>query len=157
MKFVMETLVRSGKILSILMVTCLVGGMLCSIGSLHSLWSSGRLDLGMLGPVLFVAGGAAGLLAITSFRRNCRILIEAIHRMTVQGKLNNLQTDSHEIRPLISAVNDMVEAAERCMSDAVLKMKELEIQLKVATSERQHAQAIIYSISDAVLVTDTFD
>jgi two-component system phosphate regulon sensor histidine kinase PhoR len=33
----------------------------------------------------------------------------------------------------------------------------LEIQLKVATSERQHAQAIIYSISDAVLVTDTFD
>ncbi|MGD0540682.1 MAG: ATP-binding protein, partial [Tepidisphaeraceae bacterium] len=51
----------------------------------------------------------------------------------------------------------MVEAAELCMSEAVLKMKELEIQLKVATSERQHAQAIIYSISDAVLVTDTFD
>ena len=157
MKFVMETPVRSGKILSILMVACLMGGMLCSIGSLHSMWSSGRLDLGTLGPVLFVAGGAAGLLAITSFRRNCRILIDAIHRMTEHGKLNNLQTDSHEIRPLISAVNDMVEAAERCMSDAVLKMKELEIQLKVATSERQHAQAIIYSISDAVLVTDTFD
>ena len=37
------------------------------------------------------------------------------------------------------------------------KVKELEIQLKVATAERQHAEAIIYSISDAVLVTDPFD
>jgi two-component system phosphate regulon sensor histidine kinase PhoR len=147
--------VRSGKVLSILMIILLGGGMLCCI---HSAWTSnGHFEFGLLGPVLFVGGGAAGLLAITSFRRNCRVLIEAIHRMTTQGKLNLLNTDSHEIRPLITAVNEMVEAAEHCMSDAVMKMKELEIQLKVATSERQHAQAIIYSISDAVLVTDTFD
>jgi len=150
-------LVRSGRLLSIMMLVCLGGGLLCSIGSLHAIWSSGKFDLGMIAPVLFVAGGSAGLLAIISFRRNCNILIEAIHRMTVRGKLDNLQTENDEIRPLISAVNEMVEAAESCMSDAVLKVKELEIQLKVATSERQHAQAIIYSISDAVLVTDTFD
>jgi len=152
-----EMLVRSGRLLSIMMLVCLGGGLLCSIGSLHAIWSSGKFDLGMIAPVLFVAGGSAGLLAIISFRRNCNILIEAIHRMTVRGKLDNLQTENDEIRPLISAVNEMVEAAESCMSDAVLKVKELEIQLKVATSERQHAQAIIYSISDAVLVTDTFD
>jgi two-component system phosphate regulon sensor histidine kinase PhoR len=149
--------VRSGKIFSILMIAFLAVGMLCSLSSLHSIWTSGRFDLGMLAPVMFVGGGAAGLLAITSFRRNTRVLIDAIRRMTTNGKLNILHTESHEIRPLISAVNEMVEAAEHCMSDAVLKMKELEIQLKVATSERQHAQAIIYSISDAVLVTDTFD
>jgi two-component system phosphate regulon sensor histidine kinase PhoR len=149
--------VRSGKILSWLMLGFLAAGTLCSLGSLRSIWTSGKFDLGMLAPVMFVVGGAAGLLAITSFRRNCRVLIGAIHRMTVQGKLISLHTESHEIRPLITAVNEMVESAERCMSDAILKMKELEIQLKVATSERQHAQAIIYSISDAVLVTDTFD
>src|SRR5207248_886398 len=40
---------------------------------------------------------------------------------------------------------------------AATKIRELEIQLRVATAERQHAQAIIYSISDAVLVTDPFD
>ncbi len=134
-----EKSVRSGKLLSIMMLVCLGGGLLCSVGSLHSIWASGRFDFGMIAPVLFVAGGSAGLLAITSFRRNCRILIEAIRRMTTRGKLDNLQTEHNEIRPLISAVNEMVEAAETCMSDAVLKMKELEIQLKVATSERQHA------------------
>ncbi len=148
---------RPGKILSILMIGLLGGGALCSIASIPSAWHTGRWEFGVLGAVLFVTGGAAGLLAITSFRRNCRVLIEAIRRMTTQGTLHLLNTDSHEIRPLVSAVNEMVEAAESCMSEAVIKMKELEIQLKVATSERQHAQAIIYSISDAVLVTDTFD
>src|ERR1700722_7566576 len=123
--------------MSILMLAFLGAGLLCSVSSLHSIWASGRFDLGMLAPVMFVGGGAAGLLAITSFRRNCRVLIEAIRRMSQQGKLFSLHTESHEIRPLISAVNDMVEAAEHCMSDAVLKMKELEIRLKVATSERQ--------------------
>jgi two-component system phosphate regulon sensor histidine kinase PhoR len=38
-----------------------------------------------------------------------------------------------------------------------MKLKELEIQLKVVTAQRQHAEAILYSISDAVLVTDVFD
>ena len=127
---------RLGKILSILMICLLGGGALCSVGSLPSAWHTGHWEFGILGAVLFVTGGATGLLAITSFRRNCRVLIEAIHRMTTQGTLHLLNTDSHEIRPLVTAVNEMVEAA---------------------TSERQHAQAIIYSISDAVIVTDTFD
>ncbi|MGH7176872.1 MAG: sensor histidine kinase, partial [Tepidisphaeraceae bacterium] len=38
-----------------------------------------------------------------------------------------------------------------------VSLKELEVQLKLATAQRQHAQAILYSISDAVLVTDVFD
>ncbi len=140
------------------MIAMLASGAICSVGSLHATWRrGGEVEFGTVATVLFVTGGAAGLLAITAFRRNCRVLIEAIRRMTTRGKLSLLNTDSHEIRPLITAVNEMVEAADRCMSDAVIKMKELEIQLKVATSERQHAQAIIYSISDAVLVTDTFD
>jgi two-component system, OmpR family, phosphate regulon sensor histidine kinase PhoR len=150
--------VRSGRILSILMVLFLAGGVLCAAGSLRSIWlGGGGVPFSMVSTVLFVTGGAAGVLAITGLRRNCRVLIDAIRRMTEHGKLSLLNTESHEIQPLVIAVNEMVEAAERCMSDAVIKMKELEIQLKVATSERQHAQAIIYSISDAVLVTDTFD
>ena len=58
---------------------------------------------------------------------------------------------------LDQAVAALIDAAERAVGDALLKAKELEIQLKVAHAERQHAEAIIYSISDAVLVTDPFD
>src|SRR3989442_1316108 len=58
---------------------------------------------------------------------------------------------------MVNALNDLVESTENSVAGAALKVKELEIQLKVAHAERQHAEAIIYSISDAVLVTDPFD
>lgn len=149
---------RRGRILSILMLICVAGGIVCFAQSVGEALRGGRrLQLGVAGSVLFVLGAGAGLAAIATLRRDCRFLIGAVRRMTADGRLKALRTSNPEIQPLIAAVNDMVEAADQSVSDAVLKMKELEIQLKVATAQRQHAEAIIYSISDAVLVTDTFD
>src|SRR5207249_6395396 len=68
-----------------------------------------------------------------------------------------IEAISNDFLPLSDAINGLLATADRAVSDAFIKAKELEIQLKVATAERQHAEAIIYSISDAVLVTDTFD
>ena len=149
---------RRGRILSILMLICVAGGIVCFAQSAGEALRGGRrLQLGVAGSVLFVLGAGAGLAAIATLRRDCRFLIGAVRRMTADGRLKALQTSNPEIQPLIAAINDMVEAADQSVSDAILKMKELEIQLKVATAQRQHAEAIIYSISDAVLVTDTFD
>jgi two-component system, OmpR family, phosphate regulon sensor histidine kinase PhoR len=61
------------------------------------------------------------------------------------------------VTPLTRAVNDFVSFAESSLNDASLRVKEMQIQLKVATAQRQHAEAILFSISDAVLVTDAFD
>src|SRR5437870_3250148 len=55
------------------------------------------------------------------------------------------------------AGSQAVAVTEKALAEAKLKAKDLEIQLKLANAERQHAQAILYSISDAVLVTDPFD
>ena len=55
------------------------------------------------------------------------------------------------------AAGELLEAAERSIADAALRAKELAVQLRVATDQRQHAEAILHSISDAVLVTDPFD
>jgi two-component system, OmpR family, phosphate regulon sensor histidine kinase PhoR len=149
---------RRGQILSILMLACVAGGILCFAQSLgEALHGSPRLQLGILGSLLFVLGCGAGLAAITILRRDCKVLTQTIHRMTENGHLSALRTSNAEIRPLIAAINEMVDISERSVSEAVLKMKELEIELKVATAQRQHAEAIIYSISDAVMVTDTFD
>ena len=116
-----------------------------------------QLQPAALGSVLFVLGAASGLAAIAFLRRDCRALIAAIRAMTETGKVAPLQTENAELRPLVRAANELVEASDKLVSDAALRVKELEIQLKVATAERQHAEAIIYSISDAVLVTDPFD
>src|SRR4051794_36621705 len=73
------------------------------------------------------------------------------------GYPKRLAAPSRDVAPIADAINDLFEQADRVVSDAQIRVKELEIQLKVATAERQHAEAIIYSISDAVLVTDPFD
>jgi two-component system phosphate regulon sensor histidine kinase PhoR len=74
-----------------------------------------------------------------------------------QGLVGGAMSCGRGVGVVLEAVNEIVRHADAAISDAALKAKELEIHLKVATAERQHAEAIIYSISDAVLVTDTFD
>ena len=59
---------------------------------------------------------------------------------------------------LVQAINELASPSDLAAAEAAaLKLKELEIRLKLATAERQHAEAILYNISDAVLVTDTSD
>src|SRR5206468_10109727 len=73
------------------------------------------------------------------------------------GSLSRVDRLHPDLARLADAVNETIDAAENAVGRARLAVKELEIQLKVANAERQHAEAIIYSISDAVLVTDPFD
>jgi len=84
-------------------------------------------------------------------------LVSQLRDRSRGGYARRLDAPSRDVLPLVAVTNELVEQAEKTVSDALLKAKELEIQLKVATAERQHAEAILYSISDAVLVTDPFD
>src|SRR5690606_18149422 len=72
-------------------------------------------------------------------------------------QVTGIEPISSDLMPLTRALNDLVSSAEQSVTDAAMKVKELEIQLKVATNGRHHAEAILHSISDAVLVTDSFD
>jgi PAS domain S-box-containing protein len=96
-------------------------------------------------------------LAITIFRRDCKRLTEVIQNFARGEPTTLVDTNERELAPLVTSINDLVSYAESSVTDAAMKLKELEIQLKVATAQRQHAEAILYSISDAVLVTDVFD
>jgi two-component system phosphate regulon sensor histidine kinase PhoR len=109
------------------------------------------------GIVLLLMGATAGLMSALCSRRDLRALVEQLRQRVKGTYLRRLDAPSRDVLPLVLATNDLVEQAERSVNDALLKAKELEIQLKVATAERRHAEAIIYSISDAVLVTDPFD
>jgi two-component system, OmpR family, phosphate regulon sensor histidine kinase PhoR len=112
-----------------------------------------------LGTVLLLMGATAGLMSALANRRDLRAVVSQMRQQqqAAGAYRRRLDAPSRDVLPLVLATNDLVEHAERTVNDALLKAKELEIQLKVATAERQHAEAIIYSISDAVLVTDPFD
>jgi two-component system phosphate regulon sensor histidine kinase PhoR len=74
--------------------------------------------------------------------------------MTSAAALRRRWLTSERARERLAAETTRAEARA---DEAAIAAKELEIRLRIATAERQHAEAIIYSISDAVLVTDTFD
>lgn len=109
------------------------------------------------GLALLLTGATAGLMNYVITRRNSRrIAAEAAHVITA-GKPKFLDVPDSALAPLVVAMNDCFVAADKSVQQAMAQVKELEIQLKVATSQRQQARAIIYSINDAVLVTDSFD
>jgi two-component system phosphate regulon sensor histidine kinase PhoR len=61
-----------------------------------------------------------------------------------------------ELTRLADRLNQLITQLSGDNKKLNIEKKELQIQLRVAETEKQHAEAIIYSISDAVLVTDAF-
>ncbi len=58
---------------------------------------------------------------------------------------------------LEAAIQRKLRQQEAAMADLLRQRRELEIQMRVSDAARQHTEAILHSISDAVLVTDAFN
>jgi two-component system, OmpR family, phosphate regulon sensor histidine kinase PhoR len=151
--------VRIDRSLEILVPACIAAGVACVASELSTTISS----LGVLAPsvlaggTLLLVGATAGLLNYVVTRRKSRELARQATAAIASGQPKFIEVPQSALKPLVLALNDCFNAAERTVVDAQAEVKELEIQLKVATGQRQQAQAIIYSINDAVLVTDAFD
>lgn len=109
------------------------------------------------GAALLLCAAAMGAIGGASLRASCRRLSQTLQELQAGSHLRPVECSHPELMKVVDATNGLMEWATTSVSAAALEVKELEIQLKVATAERRHAEAIIYSISDAVLVTDPFD
>ena len=71
------------------------------------------------------------------------------------GMVMTNQSDRFDeiVRPLNEVLTDVKEQIEELRA----QNRELDIQTRVAAAEKNHTEAIIFSISDAVLVTNKFD
>ncbi len=139
-------------VLILVSVALSAGGLLCVLAAL-----SQALGLPLLGTLLLLLGFVGAIAGAMQSRRDLDTVAMQLTERAKTGQPRRLTARSHDIGPVTATINDLLEQSDRRISDAQMKVKELEIRLKVATAERQHAEAIIYSISDAVLVTDPFD
>ena len=149
---------RRARILGILNIVFLVSGLACIAFGLRL--SQALLETregAFIGGVLIFLAGITGVFVATVFRRNTRMLGATLKQVAATGRMYQLEALDSELEPLVRGVNDMIALAEQTVASSTLKTKELEIQLKVSNAQRQHAEAILYSISDAVVVTDPFD
>lgn len=143
---------RRGRVLIFLMVTLILSGLVSTIAcAIKGQWVPSA------GAAMMLLAAIAGLMNSLWLRRDIESLTEQVQGRLKGGYHRPIDAPGKDLLPLVQASNELVGQVEKTVNDALLKVKELEIQLKVATAERQHAEAIIYSISDAVLVTDPFD
>jgi two-component system phosphate regulon sensor histidine kinase PhoR len=145
--------VRRGTFLSGVSLLLLGGGAACLFVSAkffsHTLIYSGA--------TLLLLATISSMFALTVVRRGFHELQKSLAKHAANGQMISLDAPDAQLRGLVNAINEFTEHAESSVNDAAMQLKELQIQLKVVTAQRQHAEAILYSISDAVLVTDPFD
>jgi two-component system, OmpR family, phosphate regulon sensor histidine kinase PhoR len=149
---------RRARLLGILNIIFLVSGLAClAYGLRLSQVLVETREGAFIGGVLIFLAGITGLFVATVFRHNTRTLGAALKQVADTGRMYQLEALDSELEPLVHGVNEMIALAEQSIASAGLKTKELEIELKVANAQRQHAEAILHSISDGVVVTDPFD
>ncbi len=105
---------------------------------------------------------AMNALALLAFYRSVR---SGVGSMT--GQLRNMtQTDEiglllpdgcSELAEISQAINELLTASKVKIDEHRAENRELHIHSRIAAAEKQHTEAIIFSISDAVIVTNRFD
>lgn len=149
---------RGPRLTSIVIPALVLPGTVLLLADLHRRlpsWMDVSIAAAAGAALLLVATGAA-VLQSACIRRACRVLEHAA-RNHGAGKTARVESAAPAVQSLAAAINQCLAASEKALADALAQVRELELQLRIVTAERQHAQAIIYSISDAVLVTNNFD
>ncbi len=81
-----------------------------------------------------------------------------LHHMTRTRQLGLVMTDgAQELQHVVRPLNELLTMLNGEMDRLRADRRELEIQSRIASAEKHHVEAIIYSISDAVIVTNRFD
>ncbi len=143
------------RTLHILATACAGGGLACYLLTAARGGTAGPA-VPWAAPAFFAMSAAAAWAASHRFRLNCRDLARQLQTPSpaTVGPISRTATSSEPpLADLVSAVNQILTSA----AETAMKARELQIHLKLATAEQQHTQAILQSISDAVLVTDPFD
>ncbi len=127
--------------------------------------SAPRLPVGdgSLGGALLVAGfvgsllGLAHWLIISRFEAELRRMQSHLERLAKTEGREPTARFGMGLAPIAAAADHAAAAMRERIDQLSSKRRELEIQLRIAEAERRHAEAILNSITDAVLVTDGFN
>ncbi len=152
-------MLNRANIIIAVIVCLLLGGLVMLAGDTGGLAGLGHrwTALNFCAVGCFVVAAAVAIAPLVLQQRTTAKLLLQLKAAVGDGKLTRVDRAQGTFGEVAGSVNEVIDLAEAAVSRARLEVKELEIQLKVATAERHHAEAIIYSISDGVLVTDPFD
>jgi len=115
----------------------------------------------------YVAWAACGMLVCLAIvilllgrymtQRTLGHIEQQLRRLAREDRLEAVQTSiPDDLKSVMAALCDYVDQVRTRFDALCLQRKELDIQMRLADAERQHSEAVIFSISDAVLVINPF-
>ena len=115
-----------------------------------------------LGWIVFgLMTGLSILLAVVIWQNlssSYRKIRQQLHQFEAEEKIGLIMIDERdELSDLVACINQYLTGIKTRIQKHRIQNKELEIQARVAEAERRQTEAMIFSISEAVLVTDKFD
>jgi two-component system phosphate regulon sensor histidine kinase PhoR len=85
-------------------------------------------------------------------------VVQQLRAMTRSKQVGLVMADgTQELQYVVRPLNELLTTLHGEMDRLRADKRDLEIQSRIAAAEKHHVEAIIYSISDAVLVTNRFD
>lgn len=114
------------------------------------------------GGLLITGTAACALLAVTALRRQSHLyrreLFDQIQCFVLADAPGALPAPRDATaRPLVDSLRARLGTLQGRVDQMQIQKKNLEIQLRLADAQRRQSQIMINGISDAVIVTDTFD
>jgi len=90
-------------------------------------------------------------------QRSLRHIEHQLHTLCRDERMDPIDlSGSGDLQPVMGALSDYVDHVRHQLDHLRLQKKELDIQMRFAVAERRNTEAIIFSISDAVLVIDSY-
>jgi two-component system phosphate regulon sensor histidine kinase PhoR len=111
--------------------------------------------------VLGLVAALATLVLLVFWRsthRAIRTIASQLEHMTKTSQIGLVMADGNEeLSRITKPLNEFLTFAKTHMEQLQSENRELQIQSRIAAAEKNHTEAIIFSISDAVIVTNRFD
>ncbi len=115
--------------------------------------------LGYLIPCLLAGLTVMVLMAFQrKVHRAANTIGSGLRKMAADGEIGPITVDERdELAGMVGCLNEFLAATRDRASALRLENRELQIQARIASAEKHNTEAIIFSISDAVIVTNRFD
>ncbi len=120
---------------------------------------AGLPELGCLAPLAVATLTTLLLLAFwRRLRRSVGDVSQQLDAMARQKEVGLVMVESSgELSPITRPLNQFLTGLKDTLNQLRCENRELQIQSRICEAEKKHTEAIIFSISDAVVVTNRFD
>jgi len=135
-----------------------------AFAAIYSIFSVIRQDSFQVQLVAWCACGMLVFLAISVLllgkyitQRSLNHIERQLRSLKNEDRLDPVDiSNADDLKPVMGALWDYVDHVRQRMHKLRLQKKELDIQMRFSDAERRNTEAVIYSISDVVLVIDSF-